>query len=61
MEKNIYKFDVDITIQKNSTKLSEADSRYFEKMVKSLDDMEKQQTKITAEIKNLGEIIKKKK
>ena len=60
-EKNTETFNVDITIQKYSSKLNESDSRYFEKMAKALEDIEKQQAKTTAEIKGLGEIIKKKK
>ena len=61
MGKHEFRFDVDITIQKYSSKLNESDSRYFEKMAKTLEDIEKQQAKTTAEIKGLGEIIKKKK
>ena len=60
-EKNTETFNVDITIQKYSSKLNESDSRYFEKMAKALEDIEKQQAKTTADIKGLGEIIKKKK
>lgn len=58
--KEVYKYDIDITIQKNDTKLNESDSRYFEKIVKALDSMEKQQGKTVSEIKTLGEIIKRK-
>lgn len=61
MGKTSSTFDVDITIQKNSTKLNESDSRHFEKMAKALEAIEKQQEKMTGEIKKVGEIIKNKK
>lgn len=61
MRKTSSTFDVDITIQKNSTKLNESDSRHFEKMAKALEAIEKQQEKMTGEIKKVGEIIKSKK
>ena len=60
MGKTSSEFDVDITIQKNAIKLNESDSRYFEKMGK-LEAIEKQQEKMTGEIKKVGENIKNKK
>ena len=61
MGESLSEFDVDITIQKNSTKLSESDSRYFEKIAKALENIEKQQEKMTSEVKKVGDVIKNKK
>ena len=61
MGKTSSEFDVDITIQKNAIKLNESDSRYFEKIGKTLEAIEKQQEKMTGEIKKVGENIKNKK
>ena len=58
MGKTSSEFDVDITIQKNAIKLNESDSRYFEKIGKTLEAIEKQQEKMTGEIKKVGENIK---
>ena len=52
---------MDISIQKNSRKLNESDSRYLEKIAKTLDDIEKKEEKIAAEIKNMSKVIEKKK
>lgn len=61
MDKHATVFDVNITIQKNSMKLNESDSHFFEKMAKSLDSIEKQQEKTANEVKKVGDIIKGKK
>ena len=45
----------------NAIKLNESDSRYFEKIGKTLEAIEKQQEKMTGEIKKVGENIKNKK
>lgn len=59
MGDSIFNFDVDITIQKNSTKLNESNSRYFEKIVDALGEIEKQQAKTATEVKNLAGVFKK--
>ena len=60
-EKNTETFNVDISIQKNSRKLNESDSRYLEKIAKTLDEIEKKEEKIAAEIKSMSKVIEKKK
>ena len=60
-EKSTETFAVDISMQKNSRKLNESDSRYLEKIAKTLDDIEKKEEKIAAEIKNMSKVIEKKK
>ena len=60
-EKNTETFDVDISMQKNSRKLNESDSRYLEKIAKTLDEIEKKEEKIAAEIKSMSKVIEKKK
>ena len=57
MGKTSSEFDVDITIQKNAIKLNESDSRYFEKIGKTLEAIEKQQEKMTGEIKKQKHIF----
>lgn len=52
-------FNVNIAIQKSSSKLSETDTQSQDKIIKALEAIGKQQEKTTAEIKKIGDKIKK--
>lgn len=56
---NIKKYKVNIKIQESSSKLSETDTRAQDKIAKILEAIEKQQERTIAELKKIGEIIKK--
>ncbi len=59
IRENVKKYEVNIEIQGSSSKLPETDSMAQDKIVKVLEAIEKQQEKTTAEIKKIGEKIKK--